>query len=124
MSLSTLPRLAEALQVAQEWLTTGRGEPPVPTGEVPPFPRQLPAMPEPEGETSSDAQGPGTGSESARQLAVAWARACMPPLSEEAIRRVMAAPLRAYTAEEWLAAIRLEAADLRIAEKSRLSRLR
>jgi hypothetical protein len=121
VSVNTLPRLAEALRVSQEWLTTGRGAPPKPTGDVPPFPRTTPLTLDIGEHDGAAAQIAG---EQARHLAVAWARASTPPLPEEAIQRVTAAPLRAYTAEEWLAAIRLEAANLRIVEKGRQSRAR
>lgn len=38
VSIDTLPKLASALNVSVEWLTTGRGDPPTPSGYVPPMP--------------------------------------------------------------------------------------
>lgn len=51
--------------------------------------------------------------EHARNAAVTWARAL--GLPEEAIRSILVMPLHGYTPEEWLADIRLAAAQLRLA---------
>lgn len=117
MRAASLRRLAPVLRVSVGWLASGEGEAPPLSG--PYWPR------EPHLRESPDESGPeirtlrlgGPDDDDplpARAAAAAFARAN--GIDERAIRSVQQARARGYTAEEWYASIKCEAAALREAD--------
>lgn len=105
----TLMRLAQALHVSTEWLLEGRGLMPTPTGIVPSRPGH---------KTSVEAHDERADDPKERAAAIAFARAC--GIDPRAVAAVSAMPKWEFSPEEWLAVIKVMAAELR--ETGSLSR--
>lgn len=100
---STMRAVAAALNVTREWLEEGKGEPPRPTGKVPPRHGNEP-----------DARHVTVASHETldtRAAALLFARAR--GLSGSAVAAVASMPACDWTADEWLAAVIVEAARQR-----------